>query len=156
MKKILILALILSSFLTLQAADKDNVHMFPKAKEGFIRYVIEVPKTENDYDHKVELLIGKTILADCNQRSFYAKVSEVDLKGWGYKYIEVNDINSGVRTMMMCKEPKVEKFISVYAPEMLIRRYNSRLPMVVYIPNGYEVKYRVWSASENIKNGVNR
>ncbi len=24
---------------------KDNIHMFPQAKEGFVRHVIEVPKT---------------------------------------------------------------------------------------------------------------
>ena len=25
--------------------------------------------------------------------------------------------------------------------------YNSRLPVVVYVPQGYEVRYRIWEAS---------
>jgi ecotin len=41
--------------------------------------------------------------------------------------------------------PKVKAFVTA-AP--LHVRYNSRLPIVVYVPSGYEVRYRIWSASE--------
>jgi ecotin len=34
----------------------------------------------------------------------------------------------------------------------LLIRYNSRLPIVVYAPLGYEVKYRIWSALETLEN----
>ena len=72
MKKTLtyISILLLLTYLPLHAQpnNKDNIHMFPEAKEGFVRYIVEVPKTDNDYDHKVELLIGKNTMADCNQR----------------------------------------------------------------------------------------
>jgi len=30
--------------------------------------------------------------------------------------------------------------------EPLQIRYNSRLPVVVYAPKGYEVRYRIWNA----------
>ena len=30
-------------------------------------------------------------------------------------------------------------------------RYNSRLPVVVYAPDGYEIRYRIWKASEAIE-----
>ncbi|WP_281181174.1 ecotin family protein [Candidatus Arsenophonus triatominarum] len=29
-------------------------------------------------------------------------------------------------------------------------RYNSKLPIVVYVPNDMAVKYRVWSAPEEL------
>ena len=152
MKKTLtyISTLLLLAYLPLHAQTdkKDNIHMFPEAKEGYIRYVIEVPKTQNDYNHKVELLIGKNTIADCNQRSLWGKIEEVSLKGWGYKYIEIRDIQSGPTTMMQCPEPPKEKFLTIRDD---LRRYNSRLPIVVYVPTGYEVRYRIWNAEETIQ-----
>ena len=135
---------------------KDKTHMFPKAKEGFVQYVIKVPKTDNDADHRVELLIGKTMMVDCNQRFLRAKIENVKLKGWGYKYLEVSDINNGPSTLMACPQPETEKFMSVYMGEETLRRYNSRLPIVVYVPEGYEVRYRVWSAGTDIQEAKQR
>jgi ecotin len=135
---------------------KDKTHMFPKAKEGFVQHVIEVPKTENDNDHRVELLIGKKMLVDCNQRSLRAKVENVTLKGWGFKYLEVSDIHNGPTTMMACPQPKTEKFISVYMGKETLRRYNSRSAIVAYVPEGYEVRYRIWSAGKSVEQAAKR
>ncbi|HEC45383.1 MAG TPA: ecotin [Epsilonproteobacteria bacterium] len=141
------------SSLYAEPAKKDNIHMFPQAEEGFVRHVIEVPKTDNDYEHKVELLIGKVMLVDCNKHSLMGKVESVTLKGWGYKYLEVTDIQSGPSTLMACKEPKTEKFILI---RDTLRRYNSRFPIVAYVPEGYEVRYRIWSADDNIQQATQR
>ncbi len=130
-----------------EPAKKDNIHMFPQAQEGFVRHVIEVPKTDNDYDHRVELLIGKNMMVDCNHHSFSGEIKSVTLKGWGYKYLEVNNIQSGPTTMMACTEPKTEVFISI---RDTLRRYNSRSPIVAYVPKGYEVRYRIWSVEDNV------
>ncbi len=127
-----------------EPAKKDNIHMFPQAQEGFVRHVIEVPKTDNDYDHRVELLIGKNMMVDCNHHSFSGEIKSVMLK---YKYLEVNNIQSGPTTMMACTEPKTEVFISI---RDTLRRYNSRSPIVAYVPKGYEVRYRIWSVEDNV------
>lgn len=149
LRKILLPVLVLAAMnVLLPAAEKNSIEMYPQAKEGYVRYAIVVPKTENDADHRVELLIGKTRLVDCNRRSYHGTIEEVTLKGWGYSYLEVKDISEGPTTMMACRKPKSERFISLYAPEQTMRRYNSRLPLVVYVPRGFEVKYRIWSASE--------
>ena len=132
---------------------KDNIHMFPQTQEGFERHVVEVPKTENDYDHRVELLIGKNMMVDCNHHSFTAEIKSVNLKGWGFKYLEVADIKSGPTTMMACPKPKTQKFISIRDE---LRRYNSRSPIVVYVQKGYEVRYRVWSADDKVQQAVQR
>ena len=159
MVKYIILALSVMVFdVSLYAADatKEKIHMFPKAKEGSVRYVIEVPETDNDNDHRVELLIGKKMLVDCNQHSLRGKIENVTLKGWGYKYLEVSNIHNGPTTMMACREPKTEKFISIYMGKETLRRYNSRLPIVTYIPKGYEVRYRIWSAEEKVQEAQQR
>ena len=159
-KKIILTLAVIVTSLSLYAAPakndsikKDNIHMFPQAKEGFIRYVVEVPKTENDSNHRVELLIGKNMMVDCNHHSFEAEIKSVILKGWGYQYLEVGDIRSGPTTMMFCPEPKVEKFISIHDT---LRRYNSRSPIVVYVQEGYEVRYRVWSADKTLSHAIER
>ncbi len=156
MVKIITIALsimLAGSSLYAEPAKKDNIHMFPQAQEGFVRHVIEVPKTDNDHDHRVELLIGKTMMVDCNHHSFSAKIESVALKGWGYQYLEVKEIKSGPTTMMACREPKTEQFISIRDS---LRRYNSRSPIVAYVPEGYEVRYRVWSAEDNVQQAVQR
>ncbi|HWD31650.1 MAG TPA: ecotin family protein, partial [Pseudomonas sp.] len=33
-------------------------------------------------------------------------------------------------------------------------RYNSKLPVVVYVPQGVEVRFRIWSASDEVKNAT--
>jgi ecotin len=41
--------------------------------------------------------------------------------------------------------PQVKTFVTaspLYVP------YNSRLPIVVYAPAGYEVRYRIWQAAK--------
>ena len=44
---------------------------------------------------------------------------------------------------------KIDRFITIGGGPYLIR-YNSRLPIVVYVPEGVEVLYRIWSASADI------
>jgi ecotin len=46
--------------------------------------------------------------------------------------------------------PKVDRFVTLGGKPYLIR-YNSRLPVVVYVPEGAEVRYRIWSAGDEIK-----
>ncbi|PHS38738.1 MAG: ecotin [Sulfurovum sp.] len=132
---------------------KDKYHMFPEAKAGYERYIVDVPKTDNDYDHKIELLIGKNLMVDCNHASLSGKIENKSLKGWGYHYLEVSDIQRGPTTMMACPDSKTEKFISI---RDTLRRYNSRLGTVIYAPKGFEVRYRVWSAGDTVKQAEQR
>lgn len=40
--------------------------------------------------------------------------------------------------------PKVQRFVTLGGEPELVR-YNSRLPLVVYVPEEAEVRYRIWS-----------
>ena len=46
--------------------------------------------------------------------------------------------------------PKVNRFITLGGEPYLIR-YNSRLPLVVYAPEGVEVRYRIWNVRPETK-----
>ena len=48
------------------------------------------------------------------------------------------------------RAPKAERFITLGGEAFLIR-YNSRLPIVVYAPEGVEVRYRIWSAGPDLR-----
>jgi ecotin len=45
--------------------------------------------------------------------------------------------------------PKVDRFIMLGGEPYFIR-YNSRLPIVVYVPEGVEVRYRIWKAGAEV------
>ena len=144
---------------SLYAADaaKDKYGMFPLPEKGYVRYIVDVPKTENDYDHRVELLIGKRMMVDCNHHSFSGKVEKIPLEGWGYSYYKVSDIRSGPTTMMACMEPEKEAFVLLRMPrDMQLMRYNSRLGSVIYVPEGFEVRYRIWNAEKDAHKAVKR
>ena len=46
--------------------------------------------------------------------------------------------------------PKVTRFITLRGDPYIIR-YNSRLPIVVYVPEDAEVRYRIWSTDVEIQ-----
>ena len=41
--------------------------------------------------------------------------------------------------------PKVARFVTLAGKPQLVH-YNSRLPIVAYVPDGVEVRYRIWRA----------
>jgi len=151
---ILISLLLWLSFTTFLAAN-EKTKMFPKAENGYTKYIIDVPKTANDFDHKLEVIIGQDMMVDCNNHRIIAQVEERDLKGWGYSYLYITSDSNNVMisTRRACTNPKEKKFVQVYN-ESLLKRYNSRLPIVVYVPNHLTVKYRIWSASDELKSAT--
>ncbi len=46
--------------------------------------------------------------------------------------------------------PKLNRFVTLGGEPYLIR-YNSRLPIVVYAPEGIEVRYRIWITEPEAK-----
>ena len=96
---------------------------------------------------KVELIVGKMMLTDGVNRMFLGggKIAPKPLKGWGCTYYEVPRLGPAASTLIGVPPgtPKVEKFVT--GSSQLIR-YNSRIPIVVYVPQVAEVRYRIWSA----------
>ncbi|KAF1019879.1 MAG: Ecotin [Pseudomonas sp.] len=55
---------------------------------------------------------------------------------------------------MACPDTTKRKdFVPVIGKGFLLR-YNSKLPIVVYVPKDVEVRYRIWSASATVSNAI--
>ena len=49
---------------------ENNMKAFPPADEGMTRYVLQLPKQEDESAFRVELIIGKTVRIDSENRYF--------------------------------------------------------------------------------------
>ena len=131
-------------------ADHPELKPFPKAKKGMERFVIVLPekKRGEDAGFKVELIPGKTMMTDgVNSYFMGASLEPKNLQGWGYTYYEIK-VRSAVGSTLIDVppgQPQVQKFVQ---GNPLLIRYNSRLPIVIFAPKGFEIKYRIWSAPE--------
>lgn len=135
----------------------EKVAPYPEAEKGRVRQVIYLPATENENDFKVELLIGKTLEVDCNHHMMGGKLVSKTLEGWGYNYLVLENLSSPASTMMACTDKtKTKKFIAANLGDQAIERYNSKLPIVVYVPKDVEVKYRIWTTDNNVKSAENK
>lgn len=124
---------------------------FPAAEAGMVRHVIQLKKQKDESMFKIEIVPGKNMLVDCNHHTLMGKLEEKDLQGWGYNYYVFSSDGQTRSTLMACNKPKENKFVNA---QTLTVRYNSRLPIVIYAPEGYEIQYRVWSADKKSKNSV--
>lgn len=129
----------------------DKVAPYPKAEKGMNRQVIYLPKQEHEENFKVELLIGKTLEVDCNHHMIGGTLESKTLSGRGYDYLVLEKLSAPASTMMACPDnTKQRKFVAANLGDAAMRRYNSRLPIVVYVPRDVEVKYRVWKAEDTL------
>lgn len=131
-------------------ADHPELKAFPKPEEGKERFVIVLPHKDREEEDrfKVELIAGKWMMTDgINLMRLGTSIEPRTLEGWGYTYYQVTGKDLALSTLMAAPDghPQEERFVS---GKTLLIRYNSRLPVVVYAPRGYEVRYRIWEASE--------
>jgi ecotin len=134
-----------------QAAD--NMNAFPPAEEGMARYVLQLPRQDDESAFKVELMVGKTVPVDEWNRYFFGgKIEEETIKGWGFTRYKISKLGPMAGTLMAVdpNAPKVNRFITLGGDPYIIH-YNSRLPIVIYVPKGVEVRYRIWTAGAEVK-----
>jgi ecotin len=124
---------------------------YPAAEQGFERMVFRVPAVEDESAHKVEIIVGKILSVDCNRTSFGGVLERRVAEGWGYPYYVLEKVGGPMSTLMACPPgmENTDEFITVNGDGFL-QRYNSKLPMVVYVPEGFEVNYRIWAAQQDI------
>ncbi len=122
---------------------------YPKAPEGMTRKVILLPHKERgeEDDFQVEIVVGKSIVTDgINTYGFGGDLREVDIPGWGFSYWQAEGkFEAPVQTRIGGAGTATPKFVA--GPRRLVR-YNSRLPLVVMVPEDCEVRWRTWKAAE--------
>lgn len=147
----ILVAVIISLQLSAAYAESDPLQAFPSAAEGMTRLVIELPTKTRDEERqfKVELVAGKTMMSDgVNLLRLGTNIEARPLKGWGYTYYQVSASVQAISTMMAAPQGSeaVQQFVT---GSPLLIPYNSRLPVVIYAPLGYQVHYRVWQAPDH-------
>jgi ecotin len=144
------LPLLLNNYVNKQyipAGYSENVSVFPSPQKGMRRFVINLPTLENENNSKVEIIVGKTMMVDCNGHSLNGSIVEKTVQGWGYTYFEVTKIDGVLSTKMACPGQSDKEELVTLGGEPLFYRYNSKLPVVVYTPGDLQVFYRIWSAN---------
>ena len=151
-----IIALSTLTCATAFASSPDPLQAYPAAEAGFVRKVIQLPKVKNPELYRVQLLAGKMMEVDCNQTRLAGELKEETVQGWGYNYWVLPEVKSGISTMMACnpKEAKKSAFVAVYSEKLY--RYNAKLPVVVYVPEGIELRYRIFSAKEKTQTAMDK
>lgn len=119
---------------------------FPAASNGMVRHVIYVDRQSDESLYKVEIIPGKVMRVDNNIHILSGKMEEKTVEGWGYTYYEFTSNGQTASTLMASVGPQVDKFISA---QSVMARYNSKMPVVVYAPEGYQVHYRIWKAGKS-------
>lgn len=125
---------------------------YPAPEKGQKRYVLHLSEQKDEAALKVELVVGKIVETDgVNHFFFGGSIRENTVKGWGYPRYDV-EIGEQGSTMMGVppNQPKVKKFVAIEGERRLLR-YNSRLPVVIYAPEGVDVRYRLWKADTEAK-----
>jgi ecotin len=130
---------------------QENMKAYPAPDAGMQRFVLHLPTQADEEAWQVELQVGQSVeLDEANRYFFGGKIEEVSIPGWGFPKYEVKQLGpmAGTRIGVDPAAPKIRRFIRLGGEPYLIR-YNSRLPIVVYVPQGAEVRYRLWKADPN-------
>ena len=136
------------------AASLKEVAPYPEAEQGFARQVIHLPQQADESAFKLEVIAGKRLQVDCNRQHLGGHLQEKTLEGWGYSYYRLDDVKGPASTLMACPEgTTTQGFVPVVGDGFMLR-YNSKLPIVLYVPKDLEVRYRIWSAEATIGKAV--
>lgn len=135
----------------MSAVANDDMKPYAAAEEGYQRFVFRVPLADDESLRLVELVVGKNMLVDCNKVRFGGDLETASVQGWGYTYYRLEKVGGPASTLMACPEdqPKHEEFVRVQGNGYKLR-YNSKLPVVVYVPDGFKVRYRIWAAGDEL------
>ena len=147
--------LILAGLSTVTHASKlEDVAPFPKAESGFTRQVIHLAPQAQEDSFQVEILAGKTLSVDCNRQRLGGILEEKNLEGWGYPFYRLEKVIGPMSTLMACPDGKSKQDFVPVSGDGFLLRYNSKLPIVLYVPKDIEVRYRIWSASSKVEKAV--
>jgi ecotin len=141
----LVLPILLISACATAMPGEGDLAAWPPAGAGETRFVIRLPALEDESSHRVELEIGKEMEIDCNRHWFGGTFERQVVSGWGYPMYRLGDVAGPASTMMACPgESKRTAFVHLRLEDPFLG-YNSKLPIVVYVPDGFVVRYRTWS-----------
>src|SRR5512139_2170634 len=79
----------------------EDLKAFPPAEEGMVRYVLQLPRQADESAFKVELIVGKTVQVDEQNKYFFGgKIEAETIKGWGFTRYKVSKLGPMAGTRM--------------------------------------------------------
>ena len=85
---------------------------FPAAGAGEVRWVVRLPKeppaspdpalSAKPRDIRVELIVGREVMVDCNLHFFNGTIEQETIQGWGYPLYRVTDVGPMASTRKAC------------------------------------------------------
>ncbi|MFN7677146.1 MAG: ecotin family protein, partial [Cyanobacteriota bacterium] len=95
-------------------------------------------------EQRVELILGRWMLVDCNRHFLQGAGVEDSVPGWGYPLFRVKGGSQLVSTRMACPGQGPRRtFVRLGGAPALVP-VNPRLPIVVVAPQDLEVRWRLW------------
>lgn len=132
-----------------QTKQLKDVAPYPAATKTTNRNVIWLQEQKDESLYKVEIIASKAGSKDCNNTWYSGKLEEKTLKGWGYNYYSINDIQGPASTRMACNNKaaaNTRASLPIQLGEKNFMRYNSKLPIVIYAPKDVVIHYKIWEA----------
>ncbi|MDF5808014.1 ecotin family protein [Pseudomonas aeruginosa] len=65
------------------------------------------------------------------------------LEGWGHSYYRLDKVSGPMSTIRPAPARRRSSASSRWSAKAFLLRYNSKLPIVVYAPKDFEVRYRI-------------
>ena len=140
---------------------------YPAPAPGLQRWVIQpsglLPKSAdplisaNPHDWRVQLIVGKDVDLDCNNSWLSGPSLRMQRlpEASGKALFVVNGPLVVMKTRMACPpdQPRQRSFLSLGKQPYLVT-YNPSWPIVVDLPTGAELRWRVWKAETKQLKGV--
>lgn len=127
---------------------------FPRPAESEVRNVIRLPAAGDESTLRVELIIGRETLVDCNRRWFGGKLEREIVSGAGQAVYRVTSVAGPATTMMACPDEETRQaFVTVRFANPFVA-YSSKTPLVVYVPSGFVVRYRTWQGQGKLRDAT--
>lgn len=120
--------------------DKILYNMFPASIEGMKQFIIN-PSAEGK-KLIIEFYAGKEQLVDCNRHRLSGDFLEKQVEGFGVSYYLFEGSGAVFSTKMGC--PDYEKQIEFIASSSIRVIHNEKIPLVLYVPEGLEIRYSIW------------
>jgi ecotin len=130
---------------------------YPAAAKAERRWVVQLPSlpppdrepgpSSEPADWRVELIVGRNALVDCNLHRFSGRIRRASLPGSTRSVLRVEDVTPMASTRMAC--PPDQPMRRLFVPmggEPLLLPYDRSEPIVVYIPADLELRWRLWRA----------
>ncbi len=144
-----------------------NLTGYPDPAPGLKRWVIQpsglLPKSADPLisahplDWRIQLIVGQTVRLDCNSKRLSGSGMTMRMlpKASGKALFEVKGPVAVISTKMACPDdqPTRTSFLSLGKQPYLVP-YNASWPIVVDLPVGTELRWRIWKAETRQQMGV--